>query len=379
MAGGSGSRRRRWALGLGVLLALMTGLAANAGGFDTESAPSAIAVPTAYPGVTYYVSPAGSDSNSGTSPSQSWRTVQRVNSAALAPGDAVLFQGGATFSDNTLMPSVSGAGNDPIVYGSYGSGQATLTQGVWFPSENYLTFDNLKLGTQQGLQGGNNSGRTANHIVIQGCTIELSASNPRVGIYSNGNDWTIAGNTIQDIGNSGMLLNGDTYTVAGNTIDHVGLDPAITWAKHGIYLMASNATITQNRITNFQTAGISPRFRDSTITHNYISGGQIGIAFYQYDPIAGTSRWTDNSIINTTDAGVYVNGGSGDRHPTQENFNIENNTIQPSTGQIMNLEHTSGSYDFGRADSAPRLGAGAARRPHTAGRTHSVKVAAPGP
>ena len=34
---------------------------------------------------TYYVSPNGSNSNSGTSPGQAWRTVDRVDTARLGP------------------------------------------------------------------------------------------------------------------------------------------------------------------------------------------------------------------------------------------------------------------------------------------------------
>ncbi|MHB1837679.1 MAG: right-handed parallel beta-helix repeat-containing protein [Solirubrobacteraceae bacterium] len=303
--------------------------------------------PAAISGVTYYVSPNGSDQNPGTSPALAWRTVGRVNSATLAPGDGVLFQGGATFSDTTLMPEDGGSAGAPIVFGSYGSGQATITQGVWFASLDYLTFDNLRLGPDAGFQGGSYS-QTASHITIQRCTISLSADNSRVGITSSGDDWTIADNTIEQIGNSGMLLNGDGYLITGNTIDQIGLDPAVTWPKHGIYLDASDATITDNTITNFQSSGISARYRNSTITGNYISGGEFGITFFQYDPLAATSHWTGNSILNTTVASVYVDGGGGGLMPTHESFVITSNTLAPAPGsQTLSLEPTSGTYQTG--------------------------------
>src|SRR5262249_20714151 len=46
--------------------------------------------------VTYYVSESGNDANTGTPVQNAWRTIARVNQQALAPGDTVLFQGGAT-------------------------------------------------------------------------------------------------------------------------------------------------------------------------------------------------------------------------------------------------------------------------------------------
>src|SRR4051794_29493850 len=58
-------------------------------------------------GATYYVSAAGSDSAMGTSPETPWRTLARVTSAPLAPGDQVLLRGGDGFGE-TLAPARSG-------------------------------------------------------------------------------------------------------------------------------------------------------------------------------------------------------------------------------------------------------------------------------
>ena len=270
----------------------------------------------------------------------------RVNDAQLQPGDGVLFEGGETFSDDTLMPNVSGTAAAPIVFGSYGNGQATITMGVWFISHDYLSFDNLRLGPESGFQGGRDSSTPANHITIQNCTISLKANSPDLGVYSYGNDWTIDGNTIEEIGNSGMLLNGDTYEITGNTINNVGLDAAIPYGKHGIYLRVSNATVTHNTITNFSSEGISARFHNSTITDNYIAGGPTAIGFFEYDPTAGTSHWTDNTIVGTTDAAIYVNGGSGGEYPTHESFVITGNAIKVARGQVLSLDPIHGRYQL---------------------------------
>src|SRR5947207_13660792 len=75
---------------------------------------------------TYYVSPSGSDAGAGTSSGAPWQTVSRVNRAPLVPGDSVLFEGGATFSDASLMPPSSGSANSPIRFDPYGAGAAEL-------------------------------------------------------------------------------------------------------------------------------------------------------------------------------------------------------------------------------------------------------------
>src|SRR6266404_3232854 len=120
---------------------------------------------------TFYVSANGSDANPGTSTTAPWRTVGKVNAAPLAPGDRVLFQGGQTFSDSTLMPSASGSAGAPITFASFGTGQATISNSngaVWFSGKHYLTFDNLGLtsgGSSNGIFAGSGGG-ASDHIVL---------------------------------------------------------------------------------------------------------------------------------------------------------------------------------------------------------------------
>jgi Right handed beta helix region len=297
--------------------------------------------------VAYFVSPGGSDRNPGTSPQRPWRTVARVNRAHLMPGDGVLFQGGQRFSDEALKPSGSGARGAPMVFASYGSGQAAITQGVYFIDRGGLTFYNLTIGPEAGLQGGDEAGHTADNIAVQHCTIALSADNPAVGINANGDDWTIVDNTITEIGNSGMLLTGDSFLISGNTIQRTGLDPGIGYAKHGIYLKVSHALVVANTISEFSSDGVSARYRDSRITGNRISDGAIGIAWFQYDPSAGTSRWADNEISDTRAAGIYVSP-SDQGGATRESFVITGNSISSGAASprwlALNLQPTSGTY-----------------------------------
>ena len=300
--------------------------------------------------VAYFVAPDGSDRNSGTSPERPWRTVARVNRAHLVPGDGVLFAGGQRFSDQPLKPAASGVRGAQIVFASYGSGQAAITQGVYFIDRGGLTFYNLAIGPDAGLQGGDESGHTADNIVVQHCTIRLSADNPAVGINANGDDWTIVDNDVAEIGNSGMLLSGDTFLISGNTIERTGLDPGIDYAKHGIYLKVSHAIVVANTISDFSSDGVSARFRDSRITGNRISDGAIGIAWFQYDPDAGTSRWADNEISGTSDAGIYVSP-SDQGGATRESFVITHNNISSDAASprwlALNLQPTSGTYHVG--------------------------------
>ena len=84
---------------------------------------------------TYYISPSGSDAAPGTSPSTAWLTAARASQLILQPGDAVLFEAGATpheLGGAGLL--VRGAG--PVRVAAYGGGGARALLHV----DAHLTF-----------------------------------------------------------------------------------------------------------------------------------------------------------------------------------------------------------------------------------------------
>jgi hypothetical protein len=79
---------------------------------------------------TYYVSPTGSDSNSGTSIASAWQSISKVNGIVFKAGDRVLFEGGKTFSGSIYFDvSDSGTASSPIEVSSYGTGRALISSG----------------------------------------------------------------------------------------------------------------------------------------------------------------------------------------------------------------------------------------------------------
>jgi hypothetical protein len=82
-------------------------------------------------GLGYYVSPHGSDENTGVSPDRAWRTIDRANHHDFRPGDHLLFAGGETFLGNlTLGANDAGTPTQPVVIGAYGPGSATIRAGL---------------------------------------------------------------------------------------------------------------------------------------------------------------------------------------------------------------------------------------------------------
>lgn len=74
----------------------------------------------------YYVKTGGNNSLSGTSIANAWATVAKVNGFSFAVGDTVLFEGGSTFV-GPLIPPRNGVSGRPMVFASYGTGQAIIS------------------------------------------------------------------------------------------------------------------------------------------------------------------------------------------------------------------------------------------------------------
>jgi hypothetical protein len=111
---------------------------------------------------TYFVSSNGDDTLAGTSVESAWKTIDRVNAAALQPGDRVLFEGGQTFGGSLYIGSTSaGTPTQPIIISSYGPTAATIASGTscGFYGENTAGIELRRLNfVGDGRLANNNSG-----------------------------------------------------------------------------------------------------------------------------------------------------------------------------------------------------------------------------
>ena len=285
---------------------------------------------------TFYVSSGGNDGAPG-SQSQPWKTVGKVNSAALRPGDAILFEGGATFGDAQLAPRVSGSSAARIWYASYGTGRAAITKGVGFGR---CLLGRRRLGHALQIQGSPDaigSGGSGNAKIE---ILNNLISTPGIGINSwptADADWLIAGNTIANTGDSGIVIHGPRNMIAGNTIANTGTNGAISYGMHGIYAEASDAIITGNTIDGFADQGVSTRFRNAQIRDNVIRNGRktsnAGVGYWPDDPTAGSTLICGNSI-SAVHYGVLI-GDTGRANQYGEHFEIRANSPSSNPGSSV--------------------------------------------
>lgn len=77
----------------------------------------------------YYLSAAGSDTNTGTSSSAPWQTITKLNTVFYSAGDSVFFNRGDVFR-GTIIVVQSGTASNNIVFSAYGTGLNPVISGA---------------------------------------------------------------------------------------------------------------------------------------------------------------------------------------------------------------------------------------------------------
>jgi hypothetical protein len=191
-------------------------------------------------GTTYFVSAAGSDTNSGTSSAAPWKSLSKVNSIVLMPGDTVSFRRGDTWTGG-VVTTQSGTEAAPITLIGYGTGNApTITGGKSGNciriNGNFTTVDGLR-GVSCGYAGISvtgdrntvrNSSASNNAVGIKAgtgsdfgkYTGNVLTNNNIMNVLTQGTNCGTpqAVNCSDDSGASGVLINGNDNELSGNTV-----------------------------------------------------------------------------------------------------------------------------------------------------------------
>jgi len=320
-----------------------------------KSASSTIAVQT------FYVdSVSGSDSNSGLSDSDPWKSLEKVSSTVFQPGDHILFKAGSQWTGK-LEPKGSGNISNPIRISSYGSGakpilmpgadwQDTFSMNgstlsnqnvnsvISLYNQQYWEIDGLELYDPKfsdinpsstttyrrgiyiraqdvgalkyfkitnmyihGFRGPNtNYGKVAGGIVFH---TTFNPSSPSLRQPTWFEDIEIANNHIENVGRTGIKFHSVWCTrqpdgVKWPNVDFYGIG---NWTPNvGIY-------IHNNMINNIDGDGIIVRdCKDSIVEHNIIYGAAANCGF-----AVGIFNWnSDNTIIQFNE--VYDTKNAGD-------------------------------------------------------------------
>ena len=265
-----------------------------------------LAAPLTVEASTWYVDfPTGQDTNVGTSATQPWQTLDKVNATRFQPGDRILFRAGQTWTGQ-LAPKSSGLEGAPIVIDRYGAGpkpridgQGRVQDVVRLYNVQQIQVHNLEV-TNHGAAPAKRIGvhifldnfGTANHIVIAGLYIhDVNGTNGSgdnskdnggiifrtVGdkVPSRFDGLIIERNLIRTVDRSGIAA--DSYhwprtrwfpslhvVIRDNYVDDVGGDGIVPWATDGA-LVEHNIVRNCNRRAGSYNAGIWPWSTDNSL------------------------------------------------------------------------------------------------------------------
>ncbi len=305
---------------------------------------------SSFVGTKYYVNTSGSDSNNGTSTTTPFKTIAKVNSLSLSPGDSVLFQGGQTFSGAIVCPS-TGLASAPITFGSYGGGRATVNSGtaIGFLStsqagiivQNLVFNGNGSTNNVDGVRFNNTSGAVLANIQAINVDatnygnngIHVTATTGGVGYRSVTLRGCLAQGCTFNPDSSGLLIDGRTMGLAGIYIDApsaYGTGYSGTTAHYDVLIENCLSTLNLGCSNVLQTT-----WSGSGIVVAETNGGLVtdcqAISNGGNDLGANIAIWTYDSsyvVIDGCQAISQRTGGSGDGGGYDIDGGSRNCTIQ---------------------------------------------------
>jgi len=267
-------------------------------------------------GITYYVdSVNGSDDNAGTSRSEPWKTLSKVNSIMLLPGDHILFKAGGLWNGQ-FWPKGSGTPENPIVVDMYGSGDKPIISGngTTYPKSSatimlyqtgYFELNNLEITNYSNTVTSMRSGvliqspgiSTNNHIYISDCYVHDVNSD----------------SSLKDKGTGGIIISNTSY-------DKENIDTGIIGYFNDV--VVENCKVKTVDVEGIRVAGGGDRLNNDIIIRNNT-----------VDDIAG-----DGIVLKNVGSGGIVEGNIISRHCRANwgnlnfagcwNYNCENAVFQ---------------------------------------------------
>jgi parallel beta-helix repeat protein len=339
----------------------------------------------------YYLSSAGNDSHTGTSETQAWASIKKLNSIipSLRPGDRVLFERGGRFEGTIIIENILGNEANPITFGAFGTGENPIIDGSrevsgWTRDGNiwtshcqdcpvdidaiFINDESQPLGRYPNETNLNSSGGSGkNTLYDMGLTFENNFWKGSQVVISTQSWVCDAVRVFSQIGTTITLAERTSYDIAGD-LDYFfqnhfnALDSEGEWAynntdkelylysnrdipssqvrmayygecisiRNGRYLNIENLRLWGSRSGSLKTAFS----RHINLSNNSISNSSmIGIHIDHCENIIVDN----NYIVNTLDIGI---GSWDSNHCRFTNNRVENTATIPGRGQNGSARYT---------------------------------------
>jgi len=308
------------------------------------------------PKIVYIDNTLGSDLNDGYSPSRAWKTLSKINSESLGPGDTALLKRGEVWIEN-LTITTSGNSSDKLLIDAYGSGERPQLQGLRmfaFPQRHDIIFKNLQINST--IDGGAAlSLEAVYNITIDNCTLEgnhvagdIVIFRGKSGSYSENN--TVKNSIIRNAGTFesgtgvGINIYGRFNYIENNYFYNNEEVSVQSIGNTGIY--HTNNTIRNNLLESDysdRTGAINMGWGspNTTVFNNTIIGHRWGITIDSNNSRGG-SVISYNTIYNSLELITVMTNSFGGNN----NSLIEHNTLVAGPNTVKNIWYSEGSGGF---------------------------------
>jgi parallel beta-helix repeat protein len=247
----------------------------------------------------YYVSPSGSDSNSGSATSP-WKTIRHADSVAQ-PGWTIHVA--------------------PGTYGPYTSAVVTYANGT--PSAHIRYVSDVKWGAKIRGSAADVWAVGGAYEDIEGFDIASSGTQTNQVFQSSAYNVRFIGNRVHDMKNTSCLSGagihfgtGSSYNTAmDNFIFNIGMSPTAGCNQaHGIYIGTSNNLIANNIVFHNGDLGIQiwgSTVNNNLVINNTLFGNWRGVVVGASSSAASGNHVSNNIIAYNLDAAVYETGAVG--------------------------------------------------------------------
>ncbi len=203
----------------------------------------------------FYVSPEGSDENTGLTKRTAWKTLERVNRETFRPGEAILLESGGVW-EGQLRPSGSGERDNRITIGSYGKGNKPVINigeragaGITLAGQSWWEIRGIEITSgappqlgvrREGISARSERGDSIAGITVRDCYIHDiwgqvggRASSTMIEISKASEEVLVENNIIKRCDKIGIRISGrKNVIVRGNYLENLGGDGIIL---HGPY------------------------------------------------------------------------------------------------------------------------------------------------
>ena len=295
-------------------------------------------LPSLVKAASYYVSPSGSDTNTGTTQSAPWKTLSKLNATTFSAGDTIYFATNGTWVGN-LSVRGTGTSNAPITFTSYGTGTKPIISNA-------------------GVQWAHGIDISTNYIVVDGLLFQ-NLHEAGVYIHSTGNYDTIKNSEFTAVG-AGVILDGSNNLITGNNMHDLTMTvndtaPYNDYGANGVITSGNNNEISYNSCITCRAPSIDyPPYdggfveiyngsSNTYIHHNYIKDteGVLEVGGSSNPTITGV-RMAYNLAVNSI--GLCIHVADSQFAVTPSGWLIDNNTfISDGTGSFINCDMATSS------------------------------------